>query len=73
MAQAATKKVAPRQLITVELLRIMKEVWSVQGLWAAASPCFCGFLRSGEITVPSDRALDEAWHLAFKDIIALDQ
>ncbi len=71
MTQAATKKVAPRQPITVELLRIMKEVWSVQGvgwdqkmLWAAASLCFCRFLRSGEITIPSDGASEETRHLA---------
>ncbi len=31
MTQAATNKVAPRQPITVELLRIMTEEWSIQG------------------------------------------
>ncbi len=30
--------------------------------------CFFGFLRSGEITVPSDNAIDEGAHLCFKDI-----
>ena len=37
-------------------------------LWAAASLCFFGFLRSGEITVPSDSAYDEGAHLSFEDI-----
>ena len=37
-------------------------------LWAAASLCFFGFLRSGEITIPSDKAFKETRHLNFKDI-----
>ena len=37
-------------------------------LWAAALLCFFGFLRSGEITVPSDSTFDEGAHLSFKDV-----
>ncbi len=36
-------------------------------LWTA-SLCFFGFLRSGEITVPSDAAFDEGTHLSFSDV-----
>ena len=32
--------------------------------------CFFGFLRSGEITIPSDSAFDEGAHLAFADVSA---
>ena len=41
-------------------------------LWAAATLCFFGFLRSGEITVPSDAAFDPSCHLTFQDI-SVDQ
>jgi hypothetical protein len=37
-------------------------------LWAAATLCFFGFLRSGEITIPNDGAFDESRHLSFGDI-----
>ena len=57
----------------------MKRVWYKQApglderiLWAAVSLCFCGFLRSGEITVPSDSAFDETRHLTSEDV-AVDQ
>ena len=34
--------------------------------------CFCGFLRSGEITIPTEAAFDEATHLTFSDL-AVDE
>ena len=34
-------------------------------LWAAASACFFGFFRAGEITVPSASAFDPSVHLFF--------
>ena len=37
-------------------------------LWAAATLCFFGFLRSGEITVPSETVFDEGAHLTFEDV-----
>ncbi len=37
-------------------------------LWAAASLCFFGFLRSGEVTIPTDTSFDKAVHLTFEDI-----
>ena len=37
-------------------------------LWAAATLCFFGFFRSGEITVPSQAAFNLLQHLAWGDI-----
>lgn len=37
-------------------------------LWAAALLCFYGFLRSGEITIPSANAYDPTVHLNFTDL-----
>ena len=37
-------------------------------LWAAATLCFFGFFRSGEITVPSQAAFTSSQHLAWGDI-----
>ena len=37
-------------------------------LWAAATLCFFGFLRSGEVVVPSDRGFDPTVHLTFADV-----
>ena len=36
--------------------------------WAAASLCFFGFLRSGEMTVPEGAQYDELTHLNFRDL-----
>ena len=37
-------------------------------LWAAVLVCFCGFLRSEEITVPLDSSYDPASHINFGDV-----
>lgn len=37
-------------------------------LWAASTLCFFGFMRAGELTVPSDNGFDKSTHLAFKDV-----
>lgn len=75
MVQASKRKPTARQPITVDLLQKMRGAWINRSagrdekmLWAAASLCFAGFLRSGEITVPSDRAFDEAQHLTVQDV-----
>ena len=46
--------------ITPEILRRLKGVWlawpnrrDAYMLWAAVTMCFCGFLRSGKVVVPS--------------------
>ncbi len=37
-------------------------------LWAAATTCFFGFLRSGEIVVPGESGFDPTVHLAHGDV-----
>ncbi len=37
-------------------------------LWAAATVCFFGFFRAGELTVPTDSAYDPTAHLNFEDV-----
>ncbi len=36
-------------------------------VWAAASLCFFGFMRSGEIAVPEGATFDKATHLGVGD------
>ena len=64
--------------ITPSLLRKLKGVWSSSGserdtklIWAACSLCFFGFMRAGELTVPSDAEFDEQVHRCVADV-ALD-
>jgi len=61
--------------ITPPILRQIREsLSSVQPqhdsamLWAAASACFFGFFRAGEITIPSVTAFDQTVHLAWGDV-----
>ena len=60
--------------ITVEIMWELKHAWERAGcpegqmLWAAASLCFFGFLRSGEMTVPEGAQYDESTHLSFRDL-----
>ena len=62
----------PRLPVTPELLVRITQVWVNKpldpNLWAAALLCFFGFLRAGEVTVPSDTAYDESAHLNFADV-----
>ena len=75
-AQAKTKGApSPRLPITPDLLERMRQVWAMEGynpdnvmMWAAVLLCFFGFLRAGEITVPSDSGYDSGAHLSFADI-----
>ena len=57
------------------ILRQLKRVWDNSAynfdhimLWAASTTCFFGFMRAGDITVPSQDAYDPTAHLSFKDI-----
>ena len=42
--------------------------WSNIMLWAACYACFFGFLRSGEVTVPSQKDYDSTAHLSHGDV-----
>lgn len=60
--------------ITPPLLRLLRPPEGSKSddaclLWAAATVCFFGFFRAGEITVPSARAFDERVHLAWGDVM----
>ena len=72
-AQGKTGHARPRQPITLKLLEKLRTTWQGKGwngrmLWAAASLCFFGFLRSGEITIPTDSAYDSSTHVSFTDV-----
>ena len=74
MQAKGTKKGRVRLPISIGVLGKMWESWhSVASqdtgmLWAAASVCFFGFMRSGELTVPSEGTYDEGAHLSFHDV-----
>lgn len=72
LKRSATYSVSRTQLpITPELLCLMKAVWQA---WdnhrdAAVTMCFCGFLRSGEVVVPSQSGYDPSCHLSYGDVL----
>ena len=74
--RSATYSVSRSRLpITPDLLRRLKVVWlgwqnrwDASLLWAASTMCFFGFLRSGEVVVPSQSSWDPATHLCYGDV-----
>ena len=73
--KASNTNARPRFPMTSEILRAMKGVWQINSnrnktsmLWAATCTCFFGFLRSGEVVVPSDSDYNPAVHLSFGDV-----
>ena len=74
-ARDPTRSPRVRLPITLATLLAIKRLWEQSRithdtlmLWAAATVCFFGFFRSGEITVPSVAAFDPAVHLAWGDV-----
>ncbi len=64
-----------RKPMTLEGLETLRRSWTkVPGggdarmLWAAATLCFFGFTRSGELTSPSAHECDPAIHLQWEDV-----
>ena len=62
--------------ITPDILRGLKSVWKKRKnqrdasmLWAAVMMCFCVFLRSGEVVVPSQHGFDPSCHLGYGDVL----
>ena len=79
-SQRAKRRQQPRQRlpITPDILLVIRRVWNAEPgrrdcimLWAAVCLCFFGFLRAGEITVPSDSSYDAGAHVN-ADNIAVD-
>ncbi len=76
MQQARQKTSSPKRLpITLDLLHKLHSFFLSKGheadsfmLWAAICTCFFGFMRSGEMTIPSESAFDPSSHLCFNDV-----
>lgn len=72
---AASGQQQRRMPITPAILMQLKGAWQAEPnqrdatmLWAAATMCFFGFLRVGEIVVPNDTNFDTAYHLTYMDV-----
>ena len=75
LRRLGNRRQTTRLPITPSLLLLLRAAWErlpskfdAIMLWAAACMCFFGFLRSGEVVVPSDSSFDQQVHLAFGDV-----
>ena len=66
--------------ITPEILKRIRQYWKgrqaewdIVMLWAAMTLCFYGFLRVGEVVVPSDTEFDPSQHLEYVDVAVDDK
>ena len=69
------KTLRRRKPMTVEVLEVLWASWSVSPggvdanmLWAAATLAFFGFMRSGELTIPSTGGFNPGTHLSWQDM-----
>ena len=74
-SQRASSPPRIRLPVTPAILARIRDLWSTKSsdpdiimLWAAASLCFFGVFRSGELTVPQARSFDPSVHLSWGDI-----
>ncbi len=76
MQQAKQGDQHPKRLpITIDMLSKLRGYFEARAedrdsfmLWAAISCCFFGFMRAGELTLPSEAAFDPASHLSMSDV-----
>jgi len=71
----ACRSARPRLPITPSILRQLRQFWQTLPnrhdalmLWAAACMCFFGFLRAGEVVIPSASGYDSSVHLSQGDV-----
>ena len=74
-AENGKKTMKVRLPITPAILRQIHSNWrarssdpDIKMLWAAATLCFFGFFRAGELTVPSPSAYKASHHLSWGDV-----
>ena len=78
--QAHKQGGSPKRLpITIEILQKLRVFFEARSheadafmLWAAVTTCFFGFMRSGEMTLPSETSFDPSSHLTFGDVTVDD-
>ncbi len=74
-ARSRATRSCSRLPVTPPILRLLRRFWEKElhnpdciMLWAACCTCFFGFLRSGEVTVPSLKDYDAEGHLSEGDV-----